>query len=159
QNRQDGKGRGSSCQRKRRSCAGAPGQDPGVNFPPRAFRRHARAPGISQAGEERTTLEMKPVLLRLTLLTITFLSLWLFVAHPSWFPAGVAVHAGMLDRQFKAAFFLLGILFLAGQLALIWVLGHNRREGAASRYWRGNSGLEFAWTIVIVAIFFWFNVS
>jgi cytochrome c oxidase subunit II len=102
---------------------------------------------------------MKPVLLRLTLLTITLLSLWLFVAHPWWFPAGASAHAGMLDRQFKAAFLLLGFLFLAGQLALVWVLGHNRSGGAASRYWRGNSGLEFAWTIVIVAIFFWFNVS
>lgn len=102
---------------------------------------------------------MKPVFLRLTLLTITLLSLWLFLARPWWFPNGASAHAAMLDRQFNTAFLLLGVLFLAGQLALVWVLGHHRGESVASRYWRGNSGLEFAWTIVIVAIFFWFNVS
>lgn len=102
---------------------------------------------------------MKPVFLRLTLFTITLLSLWLFLARPWWFPNGASAHAAMLDRQFNTAFLLLGVLFLAGQLALVWVLGHHRGESVVSRYWRGNSVLEFAWTVVIVAIFFWFNVS
>jgi cytochrome c oxidase subunit 2 len=101
---------------------------------------------------------MKPAI-RLALLSITLFSLWLFVAHPWWFPAGASAYSAALDRQFNMALLVLGLLFLAGQLALAWVVGRPHRNGSPGRSWRGDWGLEFTWTFAIVAIFFWFHLS
>jgi len=110
---------------------------------------------------------MRPVGLRLALISITLLSLGFFLARPWWFPAGAAERAATLDRAFHATFFLIGLLFLAGQLVLFWVIGsrgraasdHNRKELARDPRWHGNWKLELAWTLAIASIFFWFNAS
>jgi cytochrome c oxidase subunit 2 len=105
---------------------------------------------------------MKPAI-RLTLVFITLFSLWLFVAQPWWFPEGASAHSAMLNHQFHVAFLVFGLLFLAGQLVLAWVLGLSRTRGhvpsAASPSWRGNWVLECAWTLIITTVFFWFNLS
>ncbi|HMF90187.1 MAG TPA: cytochrome C oxidase subunit II [Candidatus Angelobacter sp.] len=93
--------------------------------------------------------------LRLSLLAITFGCAWIFVQHPWWFPSGASSQAAALDRQFRTAFFLLGSLFLAGQLVLAFLLGRPR-EGRPSR---GDWRLETVWTVGLAAIFFWFNLS
>ncbi len=102
---------------------------------------------------------MKPVALRLALLLGILGSLWLFIVRPWWFPAGAVARAATLDRAFYISFLLLGILFLAGQFALIWVIGRVRSDASSPQNWRGNWRLEVAWTLAIAAIFFWFNVS
>ena len=103
-------------------------------------------------------MKLKAVALVLALLLITLACIYLFVAHPWWFPAGVSAHAAALDHQFKVAFLLLGILFLAGQLVLVVMIG-RARGNRPSRNSRGHWGLEIAWTAIIAGIFFWFNVS
>lgn len=98
------------------------------------------------------------VALRLALLVITLACLGLFLVHPWWFPAQASAHAAALDRGFKVALWLLGALFVAGQLVLAVFLRHGRNN-STSRNWRGNWRIEIAWTAAIAAIFFWFNVS
>jgi cytochrome c oxidase subunit 2 len=93
--------------------------------------------------------------LRLSLFAITAGCAWMFLQHPLWFPAGASLQSAALDRQFRTAFLLLGILFLAGQLLLAFLLG-RAREGRPSR---GNWRLEAAWTVGLTALFFWFNFS
>ena len=109
---------------------------------------------------------MKPVGLRLALISITLLSIGLFLGRPWWFPAGAAERARTLDRAFDATFVLIGLLFLGGQLVLAWVVGsrgraasNDARYGNRDRHWRGNWKLEVAWTLGIAAVFFWFNAS
>ncbi len=93
-------------------------------------------------------MKLKAVALVLALLLITLACIYLFVAHPWWFPAGVSAHAAALDHQFKVAFLLLGILFLAGQLVLVVMIG-RARGNRPSRNSRGHWGLEIAWTAII----------
>jgi len=96
--------------------------------------------------------------LRLAIVFITVACLWLFLAHPWWFPRGVSAQAADLDRQFRTAFLAVGVLFFAGQLLLAFLLGRNHERGpSASR--RGNWKAELLWTLAVAVIFFWFNVS
>jgi len=93
--------------------------------------------------------------LRLSLLGITAGCAWMFIQRPLWFPAAASSQALALDHQFRTAFLLLGILFLAGQLLLIWFLGRPH----VGRPSRGDWRLEAAWTVGLTAILFWFNFS
>jgi cytochrome c oxidase subunit II len=93
--------------------------------------------------------------LRFSLLAITAGCAWIFFRHPLWFPAGASSQAPALDDQFRTAFLILGILFLAGQLLLVFLLGRP----SAGRPSRGDWRLEAAWTVGLTALFFWFNFS
>ncbi|HEU4415532.1 MAG TPA: cytochrome C oxidase subunit II [Candidatus Angelobacter sp.] len=96
--------------------------------------------------------------LRMVLALITLGCVYLFVAHPLWFPAGVSAESVALDRNFAVAFRVLGALFIAGQLVLALVL-MRRPATAESKHWYGNWRIEIAWTAAITVIFFWFNIS
>jgi cytochrome c oxidase subunit II len=97
-------------------------------------------------------------LLSLALLLIAVLGIHLFTLHRWWFPAPAAVDAKLIDRQFSTALWLLGGLFVAGQLVLALVLFRSRRKGPAA-YSPGNARWEVSWTLAITALFFWFNIS
>src|SRR5262249_34425015 len=145
----------------RRSGAGTPRKDHGSNLSSRTFQGHARAPGVPQAGEERTPLTMTAIAvgLRLALIVIPLGCLWLFIAHPWWFPAGTSSQAEAVDRGFKTAWWLLGVLFVSGQLLLALLLQRPRSSPVPGRNWRGSLGLEIGWIAVIAGIFFWFHLS
>jgi cytochrome c oxidase subunit II len=96
--------------------------------------------------------------LRIALIVITVGCVFLFVAHPLWFPAGASAQARLIDHDFSIAFWLLGALFIAGQIVLVWVL-LRRQSRKAVKHWYGNGRFEVAWTVAIAAIFFWFHVS
>lgn len=96
--------------------------------------------------------------LAIALLLIAAASVWLFVVHPWWFPAGASLNAAALDYQFRIAFWIFGGLFVAAQILLaVFLLSSKKKEKAA--YILGNWKLEIAWTLAIAALFFWFNVS
>jgi cytochrome c oxidase subunit 2 len=96
--------------------------------------------------------------LRLAIMLIAIGCLWLFFAHPWWFPRGVTAQAADLDRQFRAAFLMVGALFFSGQLLLAFLLRQNRKPGASGSRLEGWQA-EVLWTLAVAAIFFWFNVS
>ncbi len=96
--------------------------------------------------------------LRFALVLITLACLGLFLLHPFWFPAQASAQAPALDRGLKIALWVLGALFIAGQLVLALFLRSSPGE-ASSRNWRGNWRFEIAWTAAVAAVFFWFNVS
>ena len=97
------------------------------------------------------------VALVLALVLMILGCVWLFVAHPWWFPAGASAQSAALDHQFILAFWLLGALFVVGQIVLAVSL--VRRRKAQTAYSRGDWRFEAAWTLAITAIFFWFNIS
>ncbi|HEY6306065.1 MAG TPA: cytochrome C oxidase subunit II [Candidatus Angelobacter sp.] len=96
--------------------------------------------------------------LRLALVLITLACIALFLLHPWWFPVPASAQAPALDHGLKTALWLLGGLFIAGQIVLALFLG-LKRSNSSSRHWYGNWRLEIGWTAAIAAIFFWFNVS
>ena len=97
------------------------------------------------------------VAILLALSVITLASLWLFAAHPWWFPAAASAQAGPFDQQFRIAIRILGSLFIAAQLLLGLVILRSRRDRA--KYLPGKWQLEVVWTIAIAALFFWFNIK
>lgn len=97
------------------------------------------------------------VALRFALLLIVTACVWLFLAHPYWFPAGASAISGSIDRQFMIAFWVFGALFVVGHLVLIYVLSKKpRADGKVSR---GSWRLEVTWILATTIIFFWFNIS
>jgi cytochrome c oxidase subunit II len=101
--------------------------------------------------------------LRLALIMITLACLWLFTAHPWWLPTGASSQAADVDRGFKTAWWLLGILFVFGQLVLALLIRRSRSSDtpvrAPHKNWHGSWGLEVAWIAAIAMIFFWFHLS
>jgi cytochrome c oxidase subunit II len=95
--------------------------------------------------------------LRLALLLVVVGCVYLFVAHPYWFPAGASSLSDLIDRQFRIALWILGALFVVGHLILVWVL--SKKAHASSTPSRGSWRLEVTWTLAITVIFFWFNIS
>ena len=96
--------------------------------------------------------------LLLVLLLITLISVYLFIAHPWWFPAGVSAHAAAMDHQLMTALWILGGLFVAGHIVLALFLFRGRSQ-KVSRYLKGSWRLELTWTLLIACLFFWFNVA
>jgi cytochrome c oxidase subunit 2 len=101
------------------------------------------------------------IALLLAIVCVTLISLYLFVAHPWWFPAGVSEYAPAMDHQFSVAFRLLGALFLAGQLVLATALFRSRSKagGKAPRFPHGDWRFEIAWTAAVTVIFFGLSVA
>ncbi|HEY3769094.1 MAG TPA: cytochrome C oxidase subunit II [Candidatus Angelobacter sp.] len=95
--------------------------------------------------------------LRLALLLILAGCIYLFLAQPYWFPVGASLQAAAIDHQFKIAFWVLGGMFVAGHLVLVFVLA--KKTHAGGKPLRGGWKLEVTWTVAITAIFFWLHVS
>jgi cytochrome c oxidase subunit 2 len=95
--------------------------------------------------------------LRLALLLVMVGCVYLFLAHPYWFPAGASSLSGLIDHQFRIALWVFGALFVIGHLILIFVLSRKSHADrtAPSGSWR----LEVTWTLAVTVIFFWFNIS
>ena len=95
--------------------------------------------------------------LRLALLIVVVGCVYLFLAHPYWFPAGASANSASIDRQFRIAFWVFGTLFVIGHFVLIYVL--SKRPHGDDKLSRGSWRLEATWTLAITVIFFWFNIS
>src|SRR5215831_13776521 len=95
--------------------------------------------------------------LRLALLLVLLGCVYLFLSPPYWFPAGASSLAVPFDRQFRIALLVLGGMFIAGHLVLVFVLSRRKRDSGVPA--RSSWKLEVGWTLAIAAIFFWFNIS
>jgi cytochrome c oxidase subunit 2 len=95
--------------------------------------------------------------LRLALLLVVVGCVYLFLAHPYWFPAGASSLSASIDHQFRIALWVFGALFVIGHLILVWVL--SKKPHASGKSSAGSWRLEVGWTLAITVIFFWFNIS
>ena len=79
---------------------------------------------------------------------ITLISTYFFVAKTWWLPVGASAAAGWIDHQFVLTFIIMGIVFLAAQLSLGYIVW-KYREGPSSApvaYSHGNTRMEIIWT-------------
>jgi cytochrome c oxidase subunit 2 len=91
---------------------------------------------------------------------ITFLSTYFFVAKTWWLPHGAAKAAAFIDSQFALTYILMGVVFVAAQGALGYLVW-KYRDGASSEpveYSHGNTKLELIWTTLTAILFIGLNL-
>jgi cytochrome c oxidase subunit 2 len=91
---------------------------------------------------------------------ITIVSTYFFVAKTWWLPAGASAAAGWIDHQFAITFVIMGIVFVAAQFALGYVVWKYRDRPSAPpvSYSHGNTTLEITWTALTTILFVGLNL-
>jgi cytochrome c oxidase subunit II len=91
---------------------------------------------------------------------ITFVSTYFFAAKTWWLPHGVSTSAAFIDHQFGLTYLLMGIVFVAAQSALGWLVWKYRDSSTARpvEYSHGNTTLELIWTTLTAVLFIGLNL-
>jgi cytochrome c oxidase subunit 2 len=91
---------------------------------------------------------------------ITLASTYFFIAKTWWLPAGASAATAAIDHQFTITFILMGIVFVAAQLALGLFAWRYRDTGSGSAdYSHGNIRLEVIWTTLTAILFIGLNLA
>ncbi|MFZ3209882.1 MAG: cytochrome c oxidase subunit II [Terriglobales bacterium] len=90
---------------------------------------------------------------------ITLSSTYYFVIQ-KWAPLPVASANGVaIDHHFTWTYILMGIVFLAAQLALGFLVWKYRDRGQKVQYSHGNTTMEVTWTLLTAVLFIGLNLS
>jgi cytochrome c oxidase subunit II len=91
---------------------------------------------------------------------ITLASTYFFIAKTWWLPVGASAAAASIDNQFFYTFVIMGVVFVAAQLALGLFVYIYRDQGAATKveYTHGNTTLEVVWTALTAILFVGLNL-
>lgn len=91
---------------------------------------------------------------------ITFLSTYFFAAKTWWLPHGASAAAPWIDHQFALTYLIMGIIFVAAQGALGWLVWkyRDRPDAAAVQYSHGNTTMEILWTMLTAVLFVGLNL-
>lgn len=84
---------------------------------------------------------------------ITLASSYFFYAHTWWMPALASAQGAAIDKQFSVTYVLMGVVFLAAQLALGLFVWRYRDRGQKATYSHGDIGLEATWTVLTAILF------
>jgi cytochrome c oxidase subunit II len=89
------------------------------------------------------------------LVIFTFITVYLFLAKPSWgwFPPAITDFGNEIDAQFHRTLVITGIVFVLAQLGLALVVVRSRDRGQKVSFFEGNSTMEFVWTLATVIMF------
>src|SRR6202162_555630 len=93
---------------------------------------------------------------------ITFVSTYFFIAKTWWLPTGASAAAAGIDHHFATTYLLMGIVFVAAQVALVYFAWQFRDRGSSSTaratYSHGNNMLEIVWTVLTAILFIGLNL-
>jgi cytochrome c oxidase subunit II len=91
---------------------------------------------------------------------ITLASTYFFVAKTWWLPVGASAATGFIDGQFTLTLILMGIVFLAAQLSLGYIVWKYRQtpNSPPVQYSHGNTTLEIVWTVLTTVLFVGLNL-
>ena len=91
---------------------------------------------------------------------ITFVSTYFFVAKTWWLPVGASAAAGWIDGQFTLTFVIMGIVFVAAQVSLGYIVWKYRESPSSPpvEYSHGNTTLEVVWTVLTAILFVGLNL-
>ncbi len=101
------------------------------------------------------------LVLLLVIWLITLFSTYYF-AVDKWAMLPLAsAHGVAMDSWFHTTYIVVGVVFLAAQVALGWVVWKSRDRGAATTvtYSHGNTRLEVLWTVLTAVIFVGLNLA
>ena len=93
---------------------------------------------------------------------ITLVSTYFFIAKTWWLPVGASAAAAGIDHHFTVTFILMGVVFVAAQLALGYLVWSYRDRGSApgkESYSHGNTKLEIVWTVLTTVLFVGMNLA
>src|SRR5277367_385053 len=90
---------------------------------------------------------------------ITLASTYFFVAKTWWLPVGAAASTQFIDGQFTLTFIIMGIVFLAAQLGLGYIVWKYKETPTSPpvSYSHGNTRLELVWTALTAVLFIGLN--
>jgi cytochrome c oxidase subunit II len=93
--------------------------------------------------------------LAVMLVLLTAAAVWMFAGQRAlWFPENISPDGALIDAQFARTFVIVGLAFIAAQLALAYaVWRYSRASGAHAAHLRGSNRLEAAWTIFTAVVF------
>jgi cytochrome c oxidase subunit 2 len=100
------------------------------------------------------------LLLLIVIWLITFISTYFFLAKTWWLPVGASAAAAGIDHHMSTTYVLMGIVFVAAQLALGYFAWKYRDRGSVARqalYSHGNNTLEITWTLLTIVLFLGLN--
>ena len=91
---------------------------------------------------------------------ITLVSTYFFVAKTWWLPVGASAATGFIDHQFTLTFLIMGVVFLAAQLGLGYIVWRYRQtpKSPPVAYSHGNTTMEITWTVLTAILFIGLNV-
>jgi cytochrome c oxidase subunit 2 len=91
---------------------------------------------------------------------ITLASTYFFIAKTWWLPHGASAAAASIDHQFAVTFVIMGVVFLAAQMALGFLVWKYRNEASnkPAGYSHGNTKLEIIWTTLTIILFVGLNL-
>ena len=86
---------------------------------------------------------------------ITIVSTYFFIAKTWWLPVGASASAAAIDHQFAVTYVLMGIIFVAAQMVLGYLVWKYRDHASADKadYSHGNFTLEIIWTALTAVLF------
>lgn len=91
---------------------------------------------------------------------ITLISTYFFVAKTWWLPVGASAATAWIDHQFTLTFIIMGIVFVAAQLSLGYLVWRYRDRPSSPpvSYSHGNTTLEILWTTLTTILFVGLNL-
>ncbi|MDE3179091.1 MAG: hypothetical protein KGM47_05460, partial [Acidobacteriota bacterium] len=93
--------------------------------------------------------------LTLAIIIISATSCGLFIWRGGWLPQAISTIAPAIDHQFTVTFIICGILFVASQATLAFLIWRyrGRRKNARVNFVHGNPALEYIWVALAAVIF------
>ena len=93
--------------------------------------------------------------LSLTIWAITLITAILFASGRWWFPESAATHGETIDRQFVVTLIVTGVVFIAAQVALGYLIVRYRAKAdREAKYTHGSNSIEVLWTVATAVLFF-----
>jgi cytochrome c oxidase subunit II len=81
------------------------------------------------------------------------ITLYFFLAKTWWYPPAINDFGREIDAQFTRTFIITGIVFVASQLGLAWLVWRYRSNGGRAQHFEGNNTFEAIWTTATIVLF------
>lgn len=81
------------------------------------------------------------------------ITLYCFFSKQWWYPTAINDFGREIDAQFARTFVITGVVFVASQLGLAWVVWRFRSTGKRADHFEGNNTFEALWTIATIVLF------
>src|SRR6266705_3623703 len=134
---------------------------PRFAYPTSPIAEHSNRASVGKAENPTWGSCCMGLILLMIIWLITFVSTYFFAAKTWWLPVGASAAAASIDHHFTTTFILMGVVFVAAQVALGYLVWSYRDRGTATKvaYSHGNTNLEIVWTVLTTVLFVGMNLA